>query len=231
RQLIDEDKLGEIYHWRGAYQQGWLVDPDVPVDWKLKKATAGAGPHWDLGSHAVDLAQYLNGDITSVQCKLKTFRDQRPDASDPSKMAQVEVDDAALMMVEFANGSLGSIETTRYATGRKNRHTFEISGSKGAMFWDMEDMNRIQFFDNTSDAKTAGWTDIMATDPSHPYMKYWPPGHIIGYEHAFINGVADFLDAIAANETIEPNFEDGVKIIRVLEAAIESNEGGGIVQL
>lgn len=226
KQLIDEGKLGEIYHWRGAYQQSWLVNPDVPVDWKLRKATAGAGPHWDLGSHAVDLAQFLCGDIASVQCVLKTFTKERPDAADPSKTAEVEVDDAALMMVEFASGALGSIETTRYATGRKNRHTFEISGSKGALTWDMEDMNRIQFFDNTANPKTAGWTDILATQPEHPYMKWWPPGHIIGYEHAFVHGVADFLDAIAANGTVEPNFRDGLSIIKVLEAGLRSAESG-----
>ena len=161
---------------------------------------------------------------------MKTFTPKRPSADDPSQTAQVEVDDASLMMVEFESGALGTIETTRYATGRMNRHTFEISGSKGALSWDMEDMNRIQFFDNTAEAKIAGWTDILATDPSHPYMKYWPPGHIIGYEHAFINGVADFLEAIATGGLIEPNFADGVKIIRILEAAMLSAESGSRVE-
>lgn len=230
KRIIDEGRLGEIYHWRGAYQQSWLIDPSVPVSWKLRQATAGAGPHWDLGSHAVDLAHFLVGDIKSVNCLTKTFTRERPLDSDPSQTGQVEVDDAALMMVQFENGALGSIETTRYATGRKNRHTFEVSGSKGALAWDLEDMNRLQFFDNTAGRDAAGWTNILATEPGHPYMQWWPPGHIIGYEHAFVHAVVDFLDAVASKGTIEPNFRDGLKIMRVLEAGLRSAESSGARQ-
>ncbi len=230
KQLIDEGRLGTIHHWRGAYQQSWLIDPDVPVDWKLRKATAGAGPHWDLSSHAVDMALFLAGEIETVHCLTKTFTPERPLAEDPTKRGAVEVDDASLMTVEFANGAVGTIETTRYATGRRNHHTFEIYGSKGAITWDLEDMNRLRFWSEDDEPHTRGWRDILATEAVHPYAaKWWPPGHVIGYEHAFVHAVADFIEAIAEKRTITPNFHDGARIIRVLEAGLRSAESGATV--
>jgi len=226
RQLIDEGRIGTIYHWRGAYQQSWLVDPNVPVNWKLRKETAFAGPQWDLNSHSVDLAHYLVGDIRAVSGMMRTFIPERPLAEDPSRTGPVEVEDAALMMVEFANGALGTFEATRFATGRRNHHTFEISGSKGALAWDLEDLNRLHFYDNTEAPHVRGWRNILATERIHPYANWWPPGHIIGYEHTFVHAVADFLKAVAVNGPIEPNFHDGVRIMKVLEAGLESAETG-----
>lgn len=226
RQLIDEGRIGTIYHWRGAYRQSWLVDPNVPVNWKLRKETAFAGPQWDLNSHSVDLAHYLVGDIRAVSGMMRTFIPERPLAEDPSRTGPVEVEDAALMMVEFANGALGTFEATRFATGRRNRHTFEISGSKGALAWDLEDLNRLHFYDHTEAPHLRGWRNILATERIHPYANWWPPGHIIGYEHTFVHAVADFLKAVAARGPVEPNFRDGVRIMRVLEAGLESAETG-----
>ena len=233
KQMIDEGALGEIYHWRGAYQQSWLVNKDHPIDWKLKRKLAAAGPLWDLGSHAIDLAHFIVGsDFKNLTCQSKNFVTQRPLAESPEQIADVEVECAALMMGEFKNGALASIETTRYATGRRNRHTFEIYGSKGSLSWDMEDMNRLKYFNQDDPEKAVGWRDILATERCHDYVKnWWPPGHIIGYEHAFVHAVVDFIDAVADGTSISPDFSDGVKITRVLEAALESAESGTRVEL
>ncbi len=230
KQFIDEGKLGTLYHWRGAYQQSWLIDPNKPVDWKLKKATAGAGPHWDLSSHAVDMALFLMGKIDRVHCLTKTFTKERPLAGNPDQTGEVEVDDASLMTVQFSNGGVGTIETTRYATGRRNHHTFEIYGSKGALTWDLEDMNRLKFWNESDEPSSRGWRDILATEPVHPYAaKWWPPGHVIGYEHGFVHAVADFVTAIGEGTSISPNFRDGVEIMRVLEAGLQSADSGEMV--
>ncbi len=228
KKMIDDGEIGELFHWRGAYQQSWLIDPKHPLDWKLRKATAGAGPLLDLGSHAVDLAHYLVGDFANITCQGKQFTNQRPLAEDSTQSGEVEVECAALMMCEFANGALGSIETTRYATGQRNRHSFEIYGSKGALSWDMQDMNRLKFFSRNDPPHLAGWRDILVTEPVHKYAKnWWPPGHIIGYEHGFVHAVADFLKAIGDGEGVTPDFKDGVKIMEVLESAKDSMENGG----
>ena len=196
KKMIADGELGEIFHWRGAYQQSWLINPDHPLDWKLKKATAGAGPLWDLGSHAVDLAHHLVGDFANITCQGKQFTTERPLAEDPSKIGQVEVECAATMLAEFQNGALGSIETTRYATGRRNRHTFEIYGTKGALTWDMEDMNRMKFFSESDPGHLVGFRDMLVTERVHDYANaWWPPGHIIGYEHGFVHAVVDFSES------------------------------------
>lgn len=227
KHLIEEGSLGDIYHWRGAYQQSWLTDPNKPIDWKLRKATAGAGPHFDLGSHSVDLAHFLVGEIKSVSCLATNFIKERPLAENPAETVPVEVEDAALMMVEFQNGALGSFENTRFATGHRNRNTFEIYGSKGALTFDLQDMNRLQFYSNDDPPGARGFRDILATEPNHPYVgQWWPPGHIIGYEHSFVHAVADFVNAVDAGTQIAPNFKDGVQIMRVLEAALSSAESG-----
>ncbi len=233
KQLIDAGELGEIYHWRGAYQQSWLVNKEHPIDWKLKRKLAAAGPLWDLGSHAIDLAHFLVGsDFKNLTCQSKNFVTERPLAEDPSKTGEVEVECAALMMGEFENGALATIETTRYATGRRNRHTFEIYGSKGSLTWDMEDMNRLKFYSSSDAGNALGYRDILATERCHDYVKnWWPPGHIIGYEHTFVHAMADFIDAVADNTSIKPDFAEGVKISRVLEAALESAETGSRVSL
>lgn len=226
RQLIDEGRLGRIFHWRGAYQQSWLVDPDAPMRWQLRKATAHAGPQWDLNSHSVDLALYLVGSIRTVGALTRRFVEERPSETDPGRRERVEVEDAALMTVEFENGAVGSFEATRYATGRRNRHTFEISGSKGALAWDLEDLNRLRFLSLEDDPHAAGWRDILVTERDHPYAKWWPPGHVIGYEHSFVHAVKDFIEAVEGGEPIRPDFADGWENIRVLEAGLRAAETG-----
>lgn len=243
KKMINEGKIGRIFHWRCTYQQDWIVDPAFPLTWQLKKETAQAGPQWDLNSHAVDLAHFLVGDITSVTALTTNFIKQRPIADEAAsgslsgkskneEMGEVTVEDAALMMVNFENGAIGSFEATRFATGRKNRLNFEIYGSNGSLVFDMERMNELQYFSNTDAEGEQGFRTILATESVHPYAgNWWPAGHIIGYEHAFVHAVVDFLQAIEDKTDIKPDFADGLKIIRVLEAGLRSAESGQRVEL
>ncbi len=242
KQFIDEGKIGRIFHWRGAYQQDWIVDPNFPLTWQLQKETAHAGPQWDLNSHSVDLAHFLVGDIKTVSCLTTNFITERPlprqgetafsKGSVNTEKGKVTVEDAALMMVEFENGAIGSFEATRFATGRKNAHTFEIYGSKGSLAFNLERMNELQYFSNDDPDNAQGFRTIMATESSHPYVSHWwPPGHIIGYEHGFVHAVADFMEALDKKETITPNFTDGVRILKVLEAGLASARSGQKVEL
>jgi predicted dehydrogenase len=243
RRLIEEGKLGRLFHWRCAYQQDWIVDPAFPLTWQLRAETAQAGPQWDLNSHAVDLAHYLVGPIRTVSGLTARFIPERPLADESSSgnlqaealggsLGKVTVEDAALMMVEFENGALGSFEATRFATGRKNALTFEIYGSQGALKFDLERMNELQFFSALDPEGAQGFRTILATEAAHPYVaQWWPPGHIIGYEHAFVHAAVDFISAVASSGIIAPNFADGVQILKVLEAGIESARSGKQVSL
>jgi len=238
KQLIDEGKIGRIFHWRGAYQQDWIVDPNFPLTWQLQKETAHAGPHWDLNSHSVDLALFLMGNIKTVSCLTTNFIKERPlpSAGDTAfssgdgnntQMGEVTVEDAALMMVEFESGAIGSFEASRFATGRKNANTFEIYGSKGSIAFNMERMNELQYFSNDDPENAQGFRTIIATESSHAYVSnWWPPGHTIGYEHGFVHAMADFMTALDRQEGITPNFNDGVRILAVLEAGLTSAQSG-----
>jgi predicted dehydrogenase len=238
KQLIDQGKLGTLYHWRGAYLQDWIMDPSFPLTWHLRKETANAGPLWDLGSHSVDLAQYLVGDISAVTAINKTFITERPlpgkgaatfsaGKTESAGTGKVEVEDASFMVAEFANGVLGSFENTRFAGGRKNYNNFEIYGSKGSLAFNFERMNELQYMTREDDPNSQGFRDIIVTESTHPYAgAWWAPGHAIGYEHAFVHAMADFLNAMKDGKPITPNMEDGKKIIQVLEAALKSNKEG-----
>ncbi len=237
RQLIDEGKIGTIYHWRGTYLQDWITDPKFPLTWHLQKKFAGAGPHYDLNSHSVDLGRYLVGDIQVVTAMMKTFITERPlpgigagtfkAGTGATDMAQVTVDDASFMLVEFENGALGSFEASRFANGRKNYNYFEIYGSKGSLIFNLERMNELQYLDLSDKADEQGFRTILVTNSTHPYVAaWWPPGHIIGYEHEFSHAIVDFLTAIEKGSKIAPSFYDGMKAMQVLEAAIKSSETG-----
>jgi predicted dehydrogenase len=216
KQLIEEGSIGEIYHYRGTYLQDWIIDPNFPRVWRLEKAKAGSGALGDIASHSIDLARYLVGEITEVAGLLKTFIVERPLPGSTEK-APVDVDDAALSLVRFGNGAIGSIEATRFATGRKNYNRFEINGSKGSLVFNLERMNELELY--IEQGPNSGFRTILATDASHPYIKgWWPPGHIIGYEHTFTHTVLDLILAIDRQEMPTPNFEDGVRNQRVLDA-------------
>lgn len=217
KQMIEAGEIGEIYHYRGTYLQDWIVDPNFPRVWRLQKAIAGSGALGDIASHSIDLSRYLVGEITEVSGLLKTFIKERPLPNDPSKKGKVDVDDAALSLVKFKNGAVGSIEGSRFATGRKNYNRFEINGSKGSIAFDLERMNELEVY--KEEGANSGFKTILATDGQHPYFgAWWPAGHIIGYEHTFTHTVYDLLQAVATKKVPTPNFEDGVRNQKVLDA-------------
>ena len=220
RQLIEEGKLGRLYHFRGTYLQDWVADPSVPLVWRLRKEAAGSGALGDIASHSLDLARFLVGEITEVTGALETFVKERPLPENPKKKGKVTVDDASASVVRFDNGALGTIEASRFATGRKNYNRFEINGSKGSLVFNLERMNELDVYLTGDDPAVQGFHNVMVTNgASHPYFSHWwPEGHIIGYEHTFIHTVYDLLEAIAKNKVPTPNFEDGVRNQKVLAA-------------
>lgn len=237
KRLIDEGALGTLYHFRARYAQDWITDPDFPLVWRLRKSLSGSGAHGDINAHIIDLGRFLMGEFKEVCGMMHTFIKKRPllDTSaqkeglsakaTKKKMGTVTVDDTALFMGRFQSGAIASLEATRFALGRKNHITFEINGSKGSLYFDLEDLNRLKFFDNTNPADRQGFRDILVTQPGeiHPYVgKWWPPGHIIGYEHSFVHAVADFVNACVDGQQIRPSFEDGLQNQRVLEAVEKS---------
>jgi len=224
KQIIADGRIGQVHHYRGTYLQDWIVNPAFPRVWRLEKAKAGSGALGDIASHSIDLSRYLVGEITAVAGLLKTFIPERP-LPGSKTMAPVDVDDAALSLVKFENGAVGTIEATRFATGRKNYNRFEINGSKGSIVFNLERMNELDLF--VEEGPNSGFKNIMVTDSSHPYIAgWWPPGHIIGYEHTFTHTVLDLLRGIEENKNPTPNFEDGVMNQRVLDAIERADASG-----
>jgi predicted dehydrogenase len=220
KQMIERGEIGErIYHFRARYAQDWIVDPKFPLVWRLQSDRAGSGALGDIGSHIVDLARYLVGEFRDVCAITETFVKERPVKIGSRKKVRVTVDDAVTMMGRFRNGALASLEATRFAPGRKNSLTLEINGSAGSLFFDLEEMNRLKFFNLRDPQDRQGFRDILVTEPTHPYMSnWWPPGHVIGYEHTFIHTIADFVTAVTKRKSVYPNFEDALKTQCVLEA-------------
>ncbi len=221
RQLIQEGRLGRIYHFRARYLQDWIMDPEFPLVWRLQADKAGSGPHGDLNAHIIDLSRFLVGEITEVSGMTETFIKERP-LPDGKGRGEVTVDDAALFLARFEGGAVGSFEATRFAGGRKNHLTFEINGEKGSLSFDLERLNELKFYDN-SEGTTQGFRDILVTEGEHPYIAaWWPPGHIIGYEHTFTHEVRDLLEALQKKQAPTPSFRDGVICQAVLEAVLDS---------
>jgi predicted dehydrogenase len=225
KQMIDQGEIGEIHHYRGVYLQDWIVDPAFPLVWRLEKSRAGSGSLGDLLSHTMDLSRYLVGEPIEVSGLLKTFVSERPLPGDPGRRGNVTVDDSAQALVKFANGAVGYYEGTRFAPGRKNYNRLEINGSKGSIAWDLERMNELEVY--TESGTLSGFRTILVTNAEHPYISaWWPPGHIIGFEHSFTHTVYDFICAIANGKPPRPNFEDGLQNQRVLDAIERSASSG-----
>jgi predicted dehydrogenase len=224
KQLIDEGQLGEIRHYRGTYLQDWIADPAFPLVWRLDRRKAGSGALGDLAAHSIDLARFLVGEIAEVAGDLKTFVRQRPLPGHPRRKGRVTVDDAAAALVRFRNGAIGTIEATRMAPGRKNHNRFEINGSRGSVAFDLERMNELEVYLESDRKAVRGFHTVLVTDATHPYVKaWWPPGHIIGYEHTFTHTVYDLLEAMADDRLPAPSFVDGVRNQRVLAAVQQSS--------
>ena len=219
KQLIAAGQLGDIRHYRGTYLQDWITDPRFPLVWRLDRARAGSGALGDIAAHSIDLARFLVGEIVEVVGQLETFVKERPLPGNPARKGKVTVDDAATALVRFANGAMGTIEATRMAAGRKNHNRFEINGSKGSVAFDLERMNELEVYLESDRPAIRGFRRVLVTDPRHPYVKaWWPPGHIIGYEHTFVHTVFELLEGMADGRVPEPSFVDGVRNQRVLEA-------------
>ena len=237
RQLVADGRIGQVRHVRAQYLQDWLSDPSAPLSWRLDKEKAGSGALGDIGAHIVDLTQFITGEqITGVTGVLETFVTERPVATEFAGLSgtggdetgPVTVDDAAAFLARMSGGGLGVFEATRYAQGRKNAIRIEINGSKGSLAFDFEDMNVLHFFDAEESGATAGFRRIVVTEADHhAYVAaWWPPGHGLGYEHAFTHQVVDLVSAIAGGEDPAPSFADGLAVQRVLDAVERSAEKG-----
>ena len=240
KQIIEAGELGEIRHYRGTYLQDWLVDPEFPMNWRLRKETAGTGAHGDLGAHAVDLAHHLVGGISDVVGMKKTFITERPAEGASSGLTatagegveQVTVDDCSLFLAKFNDGAVGSFEATRMAPGRKNYNRFEINGSKGSLAWCFERLNELQFYSTGDPSTASGFRTIIATEGVHPYAgNWWPPGHMLGYDHIFVHAINDLVQDIALERPCAPDFSDGVRCVAVLDAVDKSIETRGWMQV
>lgn len=227
RNLIDSGKLGQIYHFRAVYLQEWIMPHyGTPKIWRLDKKVAGSGALGDLGAHIIDLAHYLVGGMKNVAAITKTFIPERPDPS-TKRMRKVDVDDAFVAVVEFESGAIGTLESTRFAGGRKNYNCFEINGEKGSIRFNLERMNELEVFQvNEEPKETQGFHKVLVTEGYHPWWgNWWPHGHIIGWEHTFVHEITHLLDCIVNNKPVGPHgatFEDGYRAAVVCDAILES---------
>ncbi len=234
KRLVADGRLGEVRHVRAVYLQDWIVDPEFPLVWRMIAQEAGSGALGDIGAHIIDLSQYIIGDrICEVVGVTETFIKERPLTSEAgvgsaaSARGGVSVDDAALFIARFGGGAVATFEATRFATGRRNGLRIEINGSKGSLAFDLERLNELEIFDADDPGDSQGFRRVLVTESSHPWMSaWWPPGHIIGWEHTFTHEVKDLIDAIAAGADPEPSFADGLQVQQVLEAVGRSADSG-----
>jgi predicted dehydrogenase len=254
RQLVADGRLGAIRHVRAAYLQDWLVDPEFPLAWRLQRERAGSGALGDIGAHIIDLTQYVTGQlVTGVSGITETFVRERPLPASSSGLSAaavpdgngaagadvprgdarpatgpVTVDDAALFVARLSGGTVATYEASRFATGRKNALRVELNGERGSLAFDLERLNELEFYDATRPGPEQGFTRIMVTEADHPYLSaWWPPGHIIGYEHSFTHQARDFLDAIAGGTDPRPSFADAMQVQLVLDGVERSAAAGG----
>lgn len=226
KQLIDEGKLGKIFHYRAKFLQDWTISKDLPQGgaglWRLDAAVAGSGVTGDLLAHCIDTAMWLNGSISSVTAMTETFIKERQHNL-TGKVETVSIDDASAFLARFDNGSLATFEATRYARGHKALYTLEINGEHASIFWDLHDLHRLQYFDHRDEGRTRGWRSVHITDGDHPYMKHWwVPGLQIGYEHTFIHQAADFIEGLETGKPASPTFRTGLATDYVTDAVLAS---------
>ncbi len=232
RQLIDEGRLGRIFHYRAKFLQDWTISKDLPQGgdalWRLDLKVAGSGVTGDLLAHCIDTALWLNGSIETVNAMTETFVKERKHQL-TGKIEKVGIDDACAFLARFANGSLATFESTRYARGHKALYTFEINGEKASIAWDLHDLHRLAYFDHRDEGKLRGWRSIHVTDHSgeHPYMdKWWVPGLNIGFEHSFVHQLADFLEGVAKGKPASPTFKEALETQYVCDAVLKSAKLG-----
>jgi predicted dehydrogenase len=230
KQLIDEGRLGRIFHYRANFLQDWTINPELPQGgtglWRLDVAAAGSGVTGDLLAHCIDTALWLNGNVHDVTAMTETFVKERTHTL-TGKTEKVGIDDACAFLCHFQNGSLGLFESTRYARGHKALYTFEVNGEHASVKWDLHDLHRLEYFDHRDQGIVRGWRSIHVTDGDQPYMgKWWVPGLQIGYEHSFVHQVADFLDGLAKGKPAQPDFRDALRTQHVCDAVLDSARDG-----
>src|SRR3989441_6732176 len=235
KELIDEGRLGRIFHYRAKFLQDWTINPELPQGgaglWRLDVAAAGSGVTGDLLAHCIDTAIWLNGGIEKVNAMTETFVKERKHNL-TGKVEPVGIDDACAFLARFHNGSLATFESTRYARGHKALYTFEINGEHASIFWDLHDLHRLQYFDHRDQGLTRGWRSIHVSDGDHPYMgHWWVPGLQIGYEHSFVHQVADFLEGVAKGKPAQPDFRNAYQTQLVLDGILESAREGNWVKV
>ena len=228
KKLIDEGKLGRIFHYRAKFLQDWTISPELPQGgqglWRLDVKAAGSGVTGDLLAHCIDTAIWLNGSIDKVSAMTETFIKERKHTL-TGKVQKVGIDDACAFLARFKNGSLATFESTRYARGHKALYTFEINGENASIFWDLHDLHRLQYFEHRDEGQTRGWRSVHVTDGDHPYMKnWWVPGLAIGYEHSFVHQVADFLEGVAKKKPASPTFRDALETQYICDAVLKSGK-------
>ncbi|MFV0132703.1 Gfo/Idh/MocA family protein [Streptomyces sp. HMX87] len=240
RRMVAQGRIGRLRHVRVVYLQDWLVDPQAPLTWRLRREQAGSGALGDLGAHIVDLAQYMTGErLAGVSALTETFVRERPlpggaaqglsASSADGTTGEVTVDDAAVFTGRFSSGALATFEATRYATGRKNALRIELNGERGSLSFDLERLNELAYHDATEAGEHAGFRRILVTEPDHPYLEgWWPPGHGLGYEHTFVHQARDLVHTVAEGSRPEPSFADGLQVQRVLAAVEESAEKNSV---
>jgi len=230
KKLIDEGRLGRIFHYRSVFLQDWTIASDLPQGgaalWRLDVNAAGSGVTGDLLAHCIDTAIWLNGGIQSVTAMTETFVKERTHNL-TGKVEKVGIDDACAFLARFNNGSLATFESTRYARGHKALYTFEINGEHASIAWDLHDLHRLSYFDHKDDSQIRGWHSVHVTDSDMPYMDHWwVPGLQIGYEHSFVHQVADFLTGLAKGEAVAPTFQDALETQKVCDAVLRSAQEG-----
>ena len=230
KKLIDEGRLGKIFHYRAKFLQDWTISADLPVGgtglWRLDVNSAGSGVTGDLLAHCIDTAIWLNGSIKDVNAMTETFIKERKNTF-TGETQKIGIDDACTFMGHFENGSLATFESTRYARGHKALYTLEINGEHASIAWDLHDLHRLQWFDHKDESQLRGWKSIHITDGDHPYMKHWwVPGLQIGYEHSFVHQIADFLEGLATGKPAGPTFRDALETTYICDAVLESAKTG-----
>ena len=230
KQLIDEGRLGRIFHYRAKFLQDWTINPDLPQGgaalWRLDVKAAGSGVTGDLLAHCIDTAVWLNGSMSKVSAMTETFVKERKHNL-TGKVEKVGIDDACAFLAKFENGSLATFESTRYARGHKALYTFEINGEHASIAWDLHDLHRLQYFDHRDQGATRGWRSLHISDSDHPYMKnWWVPGLQIGYEHSFVHQVADFVKGVDTGKPAGPTFRDALETQFICDAVLKSGKTG-----
>src|SRR5450432_581462 len=230
KQLVDEGRLGRLFHYRAKFLQDWTISADLPQGgaglWRLDASVAGSGVTGDLLAHCIDTAMWLNGGIDTVSGMTETFIKQRSHNL-TGKVEKVAIDDASLFLARFQNGSLATFEATRYARGHKGLYTLEINGENASIQWDLHDLHRLQYFDHSDEGSVRGWRAVHITDGDHPYMSHWwVPGLQIGYEHTFVHQAADFLTGLTDNKPASPTFREALATDYVTDAVLQSARSG-----